>query len=124
MSYHRSVSDVTIFHNRQCSSSRKAMAWLQGNDVDAEVVEYLSTPLDRDGLDKLLDALEGPAADLVRHDKRFHELGLDPADYTERAAIIDLLVEHPELMQRPVVVRGDKAVIARPPEATLDDLFG
>ncbi len=124
MTYDRGVSDVTIFHNRKCSSSRKAMAWLEDKDVDAEVVEYLNTPLDRAGLEQLLDQLDGPAANLVRHDKRFAELGLDPDGYTERDVIVDLLVEHPELMQRPVVVRDGKAVIARPPDDTLDALFG
>jgi arsenate reductase len=57
-----------------------------------------------------------PPADLVRKDKRFKELGLDPEDYTTKAAVAALLLEHPELMQRPIVVRGKRAVIARPPE--------
>jgi arsenate reductase len=55
-------------------------------------------------------------ADLVRKDKRFKELGLNPADYTDKKTIVALLLKHPELMQRPIVVRGKRAIIARPPE--------
>ncbi len=60
--------------------------------------------------------LEGPAADLVRKDKRFGELGLNADDYTEPKKIVELLLKHPELMQRPIVIKGNRAIIARPPE--------
>jgi arsenate reductase (glutaredoxin) len=63
--------------------------------------------------------LEGPIADLVRKDKRFGELGLKPDDYATSDAVIALLLEHPELMQRPIVIRAGRAVIARPPEKLL-----
>jgi arsenate reductase len=66
--------------------------------------------------------LEGPPAELVRKDKRFEELKLKPEDYSTGEQVIALLLKHPELMQRPIVVRGDQAVIARPPEK-LDALF-
>ena len=61
-----------------------------------------------------------PPAALVRHDNRFKELGLDPKGYTSKKAVVDLLLEHPELMERPVVFRGERAVIARPSERVLD----
>jgi len=61
-----------------------------------------------------------PPADLVRKDKRFKELELDPANYQTGDQVIDLLVAHPELMQRPVVVRGDRAIIARPGEKVVE----
>ncbi len=60
--------------------------------------------------------LDGPVADLVRKDKRFKELGLDPAGYADKKAVVALLLQHPELMQRPIVIRGKRAIIARPPE--------
>jgi arsenate reductase len=60
--------------------------------------------------------LDGPMADLVRKDKHFKELGLNPADYTDKKTIVALLLKHPELMQRPIVIRGKRAIIARPPE--------
>ena len=75
--------------------------------------------LDRSTYERFLDLLGGSPADLVRRDKRFHELGLDPHGYQTREAVVDLLLAHPELMERPVVVRGDRAVIARPSEKVL-----
>ena len=60
-----------------------------------------------------------PAAELVRKDKRFGELGLKPDAYATSDAVIALLLEHPELMQRPIVIRAGRAVIARPPEKLL-----
>lgn len=60
--------------------------------------------------------LEVPASEMVRKDKRFEELGLKAADYTEPGQVVALLLKHPELMQRPIVVRDGRAVIARPPE--------
>ena len=59
--------------------------------------------------------LDGPVADLVRKDKRFKELSLNPADYVDKKAVVALLLKHPELMQRPIVIRGKRAIIARPP---------
>jgi arsenate reductase (glutaredoxin) len=66
--------------------------------------------------------LESPPAELVRKDKLFEKLKLKATDYTSKAQVIALLIEHPELMQRPIVVRGSRAVIARPPDK-LDALF-
>ena len=60
--------------------------------------------------------LDGPVADLVRRDKRFKELGLNPNDYSDKKTVVALLLKHPELMQRPIVIRGKRAIIARPPE--------
>jgi len=60
--------------------------------------------------------LDAPAAEMVRHDKRFEELKLKADGYTAKTAVIDLLLEHPELMQRPIVIRGGRALIARPAE--------
>jgi len=109
------MADVSIYHNPRCSNSRTALGLLQERGDDIEVIEYLREPLDRAGLESLVAILEDPPADLVRHDARFKELGLDPAGCTTAAAVIDVLVEHPELMQRPVLVSGGRAVIARPP---------
>ena len=93
---------------------------LRERGVEFDVVEYLKQPLDRAGLARILDAIPDPPADLVRKDKRFTELGLRAEDYVTRDAVIDLLLAHPELMQRPVVFRGARAVIARPPDRVLD----
>ncbi|MGO9451830.1 MAG: ArsC/Spx/MgsR family protein [Candidatus Binataceae bacterium] len=95
---------------------------LRDRKVEFDLVEYLKTPLDKAALEKILAMVEGPPADLVRKDKRFAELKLKAEDYTIKDKVIALLLKHPELMQRPIVVRGKRAVIARPPEK-LDALF-
>ncbi len=66
--------------------------------------------------ERFLTLLPNPAADLVRKDKRFKELGLNEADYTTPEAVVRVLLEHPELMQRPIIIRGERAVLARPGE--------
>jgi len=95
---------------------------LRDRKVEFDLVEYLKTPPDRATLEKILSMLENPPADLVRKDKRFEELKLKPEDYTTNEKVIALLLKHPELMQRPIVVHGNRAVIARPPEK-LEVLF-
>ena len=78
--------------------------------------------MNRNDLNRFLDLLPNEPADLVRKDKRFKELGLNADDYVTRDAVIDLLLEQPALMQRPVIIRGDKAVIARPSD-TVNELL-
>lgn len=108
-----------MYHNPVCGQSRGALELLRERGVALDVVEYLKQPIDRTGLGRILDAIPDPPAELVRKDKRFAELGLRAEDYTTREAVIDLLLAHPELMQRPVVFRGDRAVIARPSDKVL-----
>jgi len=111
---------VTIFYNPQCSKSRGALGILNERGVDHHVVEYLKTPPDRATLARILTLLGGPPGALVRRDSRYRELGLGEGDHATREQVIDLLVKHPELMERPVVVAGDRAVIGRPPERILE----
>jgi arsenate reductase len=109
------MAEVTIYHNPRCSTSRAALEVAEDLGVEARVVRYLDDPPDRETLTLLASQLEDPVADLVRTDARFAELGLDAGDYEGRPeAVVDLLVEHPELMQRPVLVRGGRAIIGRP----------
>jgi arsenate reductase (glutaredoxin) len=110
------MDGVQIFHNPSCSKSRGALEILKERDIDADVVEYLKAPPDKKTLERIVDSISDPPAALVRHDNRFKELGLDPKGYTTKQAVVALLLEHPELMERPVVFRGDRAVIARPSE--------
>lgn len=92
---------------------------LRERGVEFDVVQYLKNPLDRTGLEALLAILENDASDLVRRDKYFSDLGLTDEDAASPAQVVDLLVAHPRLMQRPVVVRGERAVISRPPKTVL-----
>jgi arsenate reductase (glutaredoxin) len=110
---------VTIYHNPNCKHSRGAMEILDSRQVEHETIEYLKTPPDRATLEKVMGMLSDPPAELVRDDKRFKELGLKLEDYQTKGAVIDLLLKHPELMQRPIIIKGGRAVIARPPEKLL-----
>jgi arsenate reductase (glutaredoxin) len=110
------MAKLSVYHNPVCSNSRGALQLLKERGVECDVIEYLKTPPTRETLEKILTMLEGPAADLVRKDKRFGELALKAEDYVDKKKIVALLLQHPELMQRPVVIRGNRAIIARPPE--------
>ena len=81
-----------------------------------EIVVYQKTPPTRDELVWIVDNLEDPVADLVRKDSQFAKLGLNADDFTTPDAVVDLLLKHKMLMQRPVVVKGDRAIIGRPKE--------
>jgi len=114
------MDDMQVFHNPSCSKSRGALEILNERDIDVDVVEYLKAPPDEQTLERIVDSISDPPAALVRHDNRFKELGLDPKGYTTKQEVVALLLEHPELMERPVVFRGDRAVIARPSERVLE----
>jgi arsenate reductase len=107
---------VTIYHNPACGKSRGALEILRERGVAHDVIEYLNDHPDRAKLTRILKLLPGAPAELVRKDKRFKELGLNEADYQSADEVIGLLLKHPELMERPAVIRGERAVIARPSE--------
>jgi len=120
-----STSDIiTLYHNPNCSKSRGALELLgkvtQDKNLELQLVEYLQAPLNRATLTALLAQLPNPPAELVRNDKNFKALGLDKKNYSSSDSVIDLLLEHPELMQRPLAVYKNKAAIGRPPEALLE----
>lgn len=96
-----------------------ALAVAEGKGLEIDVVNYhkKAERPDRATLEKLVEALEDPVEDLVRKDSRFKKLELNPEDYVGKAsAVVDLLVEQPLLLQRPVILRGKKAIIGRPRE--------
>lgn len=107
---------ITLLHNPRCSTSRSALQELENSGIETQVVRYLSEPLDEAGLRDLIDKLEDPASDLVRRDSAFAELALTEADVASIDQVVAVLVEHPRLMQRPVLVRGGRAIIGRPKE--------
>jgi arsenate reductase len=115
------LSEARIFHNPSCSKSRGALAILTDYGIDPDVVRYLDTPPDRSTIVAILDAIDDEPRALVRtDDAKFKAAGLTKADVVSRDQVIDVLVAHPEVMQRPVVFVGDRAVIARPSERVLE----
>ena len=112
----RAHDQIVIYHNPACSKSRGALEILREHGVDFEVVEYLQNPLDENTIRRVLELIDEAPAELVRKDQNFKDLGLDAADFTDAQQVARLLAANPKLMQRPVVVRGERAVIARPSE--------
>jgi arsenate reductase len=110
---------LTLYHHPGCSKSRGALEILRERGVEVDVVEYLERPLDREALTRIATLLPDAPEALVRRDRQFERLGLDPSGYETLDAVVDLLLEHPELMQRPILVAGDRARICRPPEEVL-----
>lgn len=117
------MPDVRILHNPRCGKSRGALELLNARGLDVEVVRYLDTPPDAADLRQIIAMLDEPAGALVRRDARFRGLGVEEASLADEASVIDLLVAHPRLLQRPVVIHDGRAIIARPP-GRVDELFG
>ncbi len=113
------MADITIYHNPNCSKSRATLALLEENGIKPEIIYYLETPPGIDELKGILKKLGMQLADILRRSEEgFDTLGLDDETLSEEIAF-DLLQKHPHLLQRPVVVKGDKAIIGRPPENVL-----
>lgn len=111
---------VTLYHNPRCSKSRAALELLDRHGVQAEIVEYLKTPPDRETLVTLLDMLGlEPRALMRTQEQEYRDAGLDDPALT-RVQLIDAMVTHPKLIERPIVVSAGKAVIGRPPEKVLE----
>jgi arsenate reductase len=108
---------VTIYHNPRCTTSRKTLALLRDKGVEPEIVEYLKTPYTAPQLKRLLGQLKMPAARLLRK-KEAAAAGIDPAKLSEDQ-LIAAMVENPIIVERPIVVSGDKASLGRPPESVL-----
>lgn len=92
--------------------------------IDHEVILYIKTPPGREDLEKLVAALEDPVEDLVRKDSMFKKKELNPDDYVGHPeAVVEILLKHKQLLQRPVLLRGNKAIIGRPKQRIID-FFG
>lgn len=111
---------VTIYHNPRCSKSRQTLELLRARGIEPQVIHYLDTPPDAATLRALVRKLGISARDLVRKgEPEYGSAGLDRADCTE-AEVIAALVAHPRLIERPIVVSGECAVLGRPPENVLE----
>ncbi len=113
--------NVVIYHNPRCSKSRQTLQLLRDRGIEPEIVEYLKTPPDADTLRRILAMLGIGPRDLMRRKEAIYkELGL--ADEHDDERLIAAMVEHPKLIERPIVVAGERAAIGRPPENVLEIL--
>jgi arsenate reductase (glutaredoxin) len=112
---------IQIFHNPRCSKSREALNILTENNIDIEVVEYLNTDLTTKDIKDLLIKLNISASDLLRKGETDYKENIKGKDLSDEE-IIALMIKFPKLIERPIVINGDKAVIGRPP-SLVNSLF-
>lgn len=113
---------VSIYHNPRCSKSRQALELLREQGVEPEIIKYLETPPDHATLARILEQLNMEPRQLMRRkEKEYKENGLDDPDLT-REQLIDAMIAHPRLIERPIVLKDGKAALGRPPELVLDIL--
>jgi arsenate reductase len=113
------VAGLIAYIHPACSKCRRLLEILEERGAAVTVVDYLKTPPDRATLEGIVAMPDIVAPELVRRDKRFAELGLTDAHCATAAQVVELLLAHPELLERPLVVAGGRALVARPPEKVL-----
>ena len=116
------MSDITIYHNPACGTSRNTLGLIRNSGAEPRIVEYLKTPPDRATLGALIAAMGIPARELLRRKGTpYDELNLD-AEHWSDEQLIDFMVQHPLLIQRPIVVTPLGTRLCRPSEVVLDIL--
>jgi arsenate reductase len=114
------MNDITIYHNPACGTSRNTLALIRNAGIEPRVIEYLKDPPDRETLAGLIAAMDVPARDVLRaKETAYAELRLDDPSLGDDA-LIDAMLEHPVLIQRPIVVSPLGTRMCRPSEAVLD----
>lgn len=116
------MTDLTLYHNPRCSKSRGALELLEQRGLAPTIVRYLETPPDAAALKALLGKLGIAPRQLLRNgEDEYKTLDLANPALTD-AQLIDAMIQHPKLIERPILIAGDKAVIGRPPEKVLEIL--
>ncbi len=106
---------VTIYHYPNWGSSKNALAVAEELGIECEVVLYIKTPPQRKELETIIHGLEESVEDLVRKDSKFKKLELNPDDFVDDPeAVIEILLKHKQLLQRPIIMKGKKSIIGRP----------
>lgn len=111
------MSDITIYHNPRCSKSRQTLSLIEASGQSPDIVEYLKVPPSVETLGTLIDHLGCAPTDIIRFKESLAaELGISETDDRSRSDWLQLLADNPKLIERPIVTRGGRAVIGRPPE--------
>ena len=109
------MENISVYHNPRCGKSRAAIAYLEEKGLQFEVIKYFDQPFSIDSLKELLGKLDMGAADLLRKNEKFFKENLKGKELTEDQ-VIGYMLEEPKLIERPIIVCGNKAVIGRPTE--------
>ncbi|KTF17869.1 arsenate reductase (glutaredoxin) [Pseudoalteromonas sp. H105] len=113
---------VTLYHNPRCSKSRETLALLETHAVEPDIIEYLKTPLNEEQITALVKLLAlDSARDMMRTKEDLYK-ALNLKSQTNEAELVKAMADNPKLIERPIVVNGDKAAIGRPPENVLSVL--
>lgn len=114
------MPEITIYHNPRCSKSRQTLALLEERNIHPEVVRYMDDIPSKATLKELLRKLDMSAAELLRQSEAaYREMNLSDESLTEEQ-LLDAMISEPRLIQRPIVVSGERARLGRPPENILD----
>lgn len=114
--------NISIYHNPRCSKSRQTLELLQSRNIKPKIIEYLKTPPSESELRDVIDALGiEPRALLRKGESTYKELGLDNLGLSDDV-LIRAMLEHPVLIERPIVIHGNRAAIGRPPESVISIL--
>lgn len=110
---------IVIYHNPNCSKSRESLEILETSKKDIQIIKYLDEPLKVEKLIKIIKLLNIRPIDLIRQNHTTWKAHFKDLDFTDEE-LIEVMVEYPQLIERPIVINGDKAVIGRPPTRILD----
>ena len=114
------MSKYTIFHNPRCSKSRQTLQILKDNECDTEIILYLETAIDQSVLKSVIKKISLSPRELLRkREQEFKDNDLMNKNLSDQE-IIEFMVKHPKLIERPIVIKGNKAILGRPPEKVLE----
>jgi len=116
------MPNVIIYHNPRCSKSRQALQLLRDQNIEPDIVEYLNTPPNTNTLKHILKLLGASPRELMRTKEPIYRKKHIDNEGLSEAQLIDMMTKYPILIERPIIIHGDKAVIGRPPEKALEIL--
>ena len=114
------MSAYKIFHNSRCSKSRQALRILQDNNCEIEIINYLEIDLNAALIKDVLKKLSLKPRDILRTSEQYYKDNNLKEDNLSDDDLIDYMIKHPKLIERPIVIKGQKAVLGRPPENVLE----
>lgn len=107
---------ITIYHNPRCSKSRQTLALIREHGIEPQIIHYLDTPPTAEALTEILRKLGKTPLEIARKGEEAFKTYFADADNLDEAALISLMTQHPKVIERPIVVRAEQAIIGRPPE--------
>lgn len=111
------MNNITIIHNPRCSKSRETLQIIESRGLEAKIIDYLNGELNKELLEDVVKKLNVHPKEILRtKEDEFKALTIDLDNANE---VIDVILKHPKILERPIVIKGNKAVIGRPPENIL-----